>query len=607
MMPEQYADTERLEALLSKTDVFGYEETPGGISSVSRSFEAIAIKANGTLVASTSAAAVSERMSAHIPLLLHPEPASLMAVGFGTGAGLAAAQTYPLQGIVCVEGTHAGPRTLRPFASHNRDALGDPRLTMVFTDPWHYLSVNDRSYDVILLESPLPFTRAGSKLLTSGFFELVRSRLEPGGLACQCINTADLSSDMLGVVVRTFTELFPHVSAWWTGRHGVMLLGGMEPNVFISGKVRKRMAEGATRDDLALVNMHEPLGILALYIAGRDELRELGAGMSPNTVLENRLAGEWPRQTLSTARSATFDALQRISAREGSAGAVSMLRPSEGDTGTIEEAGRLLDFCSDARGLYLRSAEAVLSGDLRRGVTLLEEALSICSLNGTLLFPLSDYYMRLSERSLAAGRLGDALESARRAVELLPLSAPTFYNLAYIELQRDPETAIALLGRATELDPDYIPGYLLKARAELAAGKPKDATETVGRVLSVEPFNARAHHLKGLSLLHREQYEAGRLELESALEGRPGDPDILEALAFGWLLEGRFERSQDVYRQVLAIDPTRLGALNNYATALAEQGKYEEAVEIWTRALALSPGNQDIIANIQDARQNMRR
>ncbi|MFC1800398.1 tetratricopeptide repeat protein, partial [Candidatus Eisenbacteria bacterium] len=245
--------------------------------------------------------------------------------------------------------------------------------------------------------------------------------------------------------------------------------------------------------------------------------------------------------------------------------------------------------------LYLRSADQVAAGSIVQGISLLGDAVNTCRLNGMLEFPLSEYYMLLSRRNMAAGRLEDATESARRAIELNPLAPAAFYNLA------------ALLGRATELDPTYIPGYLLKAKAELSEGRPRDATQTVGRVLSVEPFNPTAHHLKGLSLIQREQYEAGRLELEKALDGMPGNPDLMEALAYSWLMQGRLDRAGDLYRQVLRVEPERFGALNNYATVLAEEGKLDEAVAAWTRALALSPGNQDIMANIEEARQKMRR
>jgi Flp pilus assembly protein TadD len=87
----------------------------------------------------------------------------------------------------------------------------------------------------------------------------------------------------------------------------------------------------------------------------------------------------------------------------------------------------------------------------------------------------------------------------------------------------------------------------------------------------------------------------------------PDDPDLLEGLAYSWLMQGRLDRAGDLYRQVLEGDPRRFGALNNYATVLAEQGKLKEAIAAWTRALALSPGNPDIMANIEEARQKMRR
>jgi tetratricopeptide (TPR) repeat protein len=362
------------------------------------------------------------------------------------------------------------------------------------------------------------------------------------------------------------------------------------------------MALPPVTEDLAGINITEPLGILALYVTGREAILSLGGGGSVNTVVNNRIASRWPRQTLRPRRGDALGALNGLSVNP-----LAVVEPGGDDPDRYEGARERLESCAEARDLYLRSANQVAAGSIMRGVSLLSEAVDTCRLNGILMFPLSEYYMLLSRRNMAAGRFEDALQEARRAVELDPLSPVTFYNLANIEVDSDPATATALLARATELDPSYIPGYLLKAKSELAEGKPRDATETVGHVLSVEPFNPTAHHLKGLSLIQREQYEAGRLELERALESMPDDPDLLEALAYSWLMAGRLERAAGLYRRVLRAEPERFGALNNYATVLAEQGKLEEAIAAWTRALALSPGNQDIMANIEEARQKMRR
>ena len=55
------------------------------------------------------------------------------------------------------------------------------------------------------------------------------------------------------------------------------------------------------------------------------------------------------------------------------------------------------------------------------------------------------------------------------------------------------------------------------------------------------------------------------------------------------------------------LDPDHLAALNNYATVLAEKGDYAKAIRVWTRALGRDPGNPNIIANIEEARQLLRR
>jgi spermidine synthase/tetratricopeptide (TPR) repeat protein len=600
--PARFANTEGLRALLSESDVIASEESPGAMVSVERTPDAITLKVDGVSRAGTAANGMSERLAAHIPMLMHDRPRSLLVIGAGTGARLAAAGNYPLELLDCVEATHVSEQTLRPFASHNREALRDRRLTVTYADPWNYLSVSNRNYDVILVESPAPFTRKGARMLTSDFFELLRSRLAPGGMACQAISTADLSPELLGLVTRTFAAFFPHVSAWWTGGFEILLVGAMEPHTFDPDAVETRMAQPPVAEALARLNISGPLDVLCLYMAGRDEILSVGDGSSLNTVLRNRLAYQWPQQTLLPRRGEAFDALNRASASP-----LAVVKPGGDVPSRFESARESLERCAQARGLYLRSANQVAAGSVMRGLSLLREALNVCPSSGVLTFPLSEYYMLLSRRNKAAGRLEEAVENARRAVELDPLGPATFYNLASIHLESDPATASALLARATELDPAYIPAYLLKAKADLSDGRPRDATETLGRVLSVEPFNATAHHLKGLSLIQREQYEAGRVELQRALEGMPGDLDLKEALAYTWVMQGRMERAGDLYREVLEAEPDRFGALNNYATVLAEQGKLEEAVATWTRALALSPGNPDIMANIEEARQKMRR
>ncbi len=117
-------------------------------------------------------------------------------------------------------------------------------------------------------------------------------------------------------------------------------------------------------------------------------------------------------------------------------------------------------------------------------------------------------------------------------------------------------------------------------------------------------------------------YQGARRSYLRGLELEPGNVDLLNALGWAFFQEGKSAEAIAVYEKVLALDPTHLKAHNNVALALAElgqvdkaalhfrkslklepkaeiysdlgfvldrQGKYEEAVENYDKALALDP------------------
>jgi tetratricopeptide (TPR) repeat protein len=334
----------------------------------------------------------------------------------------------------------------------------------------------------------------------------------------------------------------------------------------------------------------------------RDRLMGLCGGADILTADTNISLLEWPARTLHLVRT---DALEDLgSAAENP---VVLLPGFDGESAEYKIVRDRLDRCRTAREFSVKSLVAMREGRIREAVSLQGEAPALCPMNGVFLHGLADYYIILSKSLIGTRRTEEAIGAARRAVELLPESPRTYYNLASIELTRDPQTAIALLDRAVTINPYYVPAYLLKAQVELAAGEPKLAAETVGRVLPMEPFNVDAHHIRGLSFIERRMYPEGRAELDLVLKAEPLNTDAIDALAYSWLVEEELDRAERLYERLLEIDPDHLGALNNYATILAEKGRYREAVTVWTRALELSPGNKDIIDNIEDARRSTRK
>jgi tetratricopeptide (TPR) repeat protein len=283
------------------------------------------------------------------------------------------------------------------------------------------------------------------------------------------------------------------------------------------------------------------------------------------------------------------------------------LADATGDSVQIEQDRKTLAACRRARQWYFDAIEHLTKGRPTQAITLLKQAADLCP--NTLIFRihLSNHLLHYSQALAAAGRLEDAIAAARRSIESNPSEARGFYQLASLEAARDLATAVALLRRAIELNPHYLPAYLLKAEYELASGEPEEAGRTLGAALSVEPLNLKAYHLRALSFMERDMVDEARMEIERLLQADPDNLDAIDALAYVHLLEGDLDGAEDLYEDVLKHRPNHLGALNNYATILAEKGDYDGAVAIWTKALALDPGNRDIIDNITEARQKMRR
>jgi tetratricopeptide (TPR) repeat protein len=264
-----------------------------------------------------------------------------------------------------------------------------------------------------------------------------------------------------------------------------------------------------------------------------------------------------------------------------------------------------LERATAARGAYFEFLAEARDGRFREASAHIENARSNCPENGLFIVESSDFYVSASRAFAQGNRSIEAMDAARHALELWPESPRAFYNLATLEIRRDPATAAALLRQATELDPAFMPAYLLEAEAEIAAGLLDPASESLSKALSLDPFSVRAYHLRGMCSLRAGRTTEARADLERVAAAEPRNAAALSAIAYTWLLEDNLKKSQEFYQKALAISPDDIETLNNLATVLAEREQYRRAAEIWEKALRLDPENQGIRANLEEVRQRM--
>ena len=127
------------------------------------------------------------------------------------------------------------------------------------------------------------------------------------------------------------------------------------------------------------------------------------------------------------------------------------------------------------------------------------------------------------------------------------------------------------------------------APLDLPADAPAAPEGTVVLTEAVDPL------LVGDRLMEAGEYQLALGAYTRAAVDQGMTPDILLSIGSANLRLGRIGQAEDQFRQILAVEPEHVGALNNLGVVLMEQGEYGEARSMFERAFALDSGASDSI------------
>lgn len=333
-----------------------------------------------------------ERREAAIPLLLHPAPARMLALGVGTADTLGAALAEPALRIDAVELLPEVLDAARLFAAENRGALDDRRVTIVADDARRRLLATDERWDVVLADLFLPWRAGTASLYSTEFYRLARARLRPGGIFCQWLPLHQLGTDDVAAIVATFAAAFPETQVWLAYHRAAMpiaaLVGSETP------------IHGTLRPAGAVAGLDDPTDLAALYVADGVRLRTATAGIAPIT-------DDRPRLEF-TAPAAYFH-------QEGLGAAGLAWLAARLDPGPAPVAGA--DAASGSalvRAALLRAALALAGGDRFGEAVAYLDALALAPAS----HPVRQALAAIARERIAAGdpaaaiRIGDALAAA---------------------------------------------------------------------------------------------------------------------------------------------------------------------------------------------------
>jgi spermidine synthase len=245
-----------------------------------------------------------QRMMGHLPALLHPaspswaEPRSVLVVGFGAGVTAGSFVPYPevRNIVICELERLIPPASDEYFGKENNHVLRDPRARVVYDDARHYILITPEKFDVITTDPIHPWVKGTSTLYSKEYYELIKRRLNPGGIAAQWLPIYESDEQTVKTELATFFSVFPNATVWSNYLDGdgydLVLLGSADPSAIRVEEVQRRLDQagysGVSRS-LAETGFHSAVDLLATYVGRAPDLAPMWHEVPINTDLNMRL------------------------------------------------------------------------------------------------------------------------------------------------------------------------------------------------------------------------------------------------------------------------------------------------------------------------------
>lgn len=552
-----------------------YAEGAAGTVAVRRLAGVTSLVRDGWVTETNGSDMVSQKLLAHVPLMLHQQASEIGLIGIGTGTTLGAILRHTIDRVDVIEPSPEALEAASFFNVENHGALNDVRSNLLVHDGRAHLMHTSRRYDVILSSSARPWQPSGLALVTRQFYDIVRARLKPGGVFAQRIRARELDEEAFGSIVNTFVLAFPTVRAWHAAVGEVILIGS---NVPIDGE-RDRLAAALTqtgiRSDLAEIAHDNMFAIWSLRA-------------NPATLAPRESASVW------------YDAAPRALAAPRPRGAASdpglaaHLRRSRG---AARRAAVSTGVAPPAEDWRVRGWATLAAGAVRDAFDDFASALELDPTDGSAVMGAAEAAGQLgreadglrlldmaAERApsvaapaiaatrllLAEGRIREAFEAAETATTIGPTDPRAWVQRALVLLELgDPTGLAACVAQLAALDGDPHDVLYLEGHLALLTGDATAALERGRRYQQLDPADPRAYELLGLAQRALGDVAPARTAFLTAIRAAPRRAASYLALADLELAAGNRQTAAGLYFEALLLEPRAQRAASGLARAAA--------------------------------------
>ena len=256
------------------TKLLFYEDAPDATVSVEESDgvlspRQIALRINGKVDATSGMDLSTQLLCAHLPMLAKPDARQVFVLGLGSGVTAGALLVHPVESLEVAENCAPVVRSAKFFENWNRRVVNHPRTRLWREDARTVLKLRPQLYDVIINEPSNPWTVGVGSVFSREYYELAASRLKPGGICVQWFHVYEMQDEIVELVLRTFSSVFPYTEVWDAAAGDLLILGSLQPWRSDTETFRRGFATEGVRSDFAGIGIHSPEQLLARQLASQ--------------------------------------------------------------------------------------------------------------------------------------------------------------------------------------------------------------------------------------------------------------------------------------------------------------------------------------------------
>jgi spermidine synthase len=178
-----------------------------------------------------------QRMLGHLVTLAPENNESFLVIGLGAGVTAGAVSIDPRAELVVI----AEIEPLVPevaseyFGDFNFNVVDNPKVDIHIDDGRHFLLTTDEKFDGITSDPLDPWVKGAAALYTEEFWQLAKSRLNPGGVVTVFVQLYESTEEAVKSEVATFLKVFPNGAVFANTIDGqgydVVLFGQEDPSL----------------------------------------------------------------------------------------------------------------------------------------------------------------------------------------------------------------------------------------------------------------------------------------------------------------------------------------------------------------------------------------